>query len=805
MIVTLNWLKEFVDVPWTAEEIAHRLTMAGLEVESIEHLGANLDSVVVARLLSVEPHPEADRLTLCQVDNGTDTVQIVCGATNHKTGDLIALAQVGSILPGDFKIKKSKIRGMVSMGMLCSEKELGLSEESDGIMILPQDLPLGTPVFEALNLKDVRFEIGLTPNRPDCLSVLGVARELAAMAGSELRLPQPVVVEKGQAASELTSVVIEEPVHCPRYLARLVRGVRIGPSPVWLVRRLESVGQRSVNNVVDITNLVLMELGHPMHAFDFNLLREGRIVVKLAQENERFYTLDGQERQLNSSDLVICDGVGSVALAGIMGGQNSEIQEQSVDILLESAYFSPNTIRRSSKRLGIHSEASHRFERGADIEMAPFALERAAALVQEVAGGEVCPGVIDTYPRRHAPAQIKLSRAKTCDTLGIDISLDSMAALLRSIQIKVKPEAAGQCGDVLMCEAPAFRPDLEREIDLIEEIARLNGYEKIPTTMPVSRAAINPPRPHQDLVKKLRNDMVSAGFAEIVNYSFISPRAFEQIGLQEEDARRAPVRILNPLTEEQSVMRTTLVPSLLETVARNFSYRSIDQRLFELRPVFHPGAEEGRDSEPYMLAVALTGRRAPLGWANSDALVDFYDLKGLAEQLIQGLDAASLEWKADAEESYLHPGKSCQLVVDEKVVAKLGEVHPTVAKTFDLEAPVFLLEVNVETLLEAKTKQVSFETLSRFPDTFRDTAILVDEKVPATDILSVIKKSSARFVEDVCLFDLYRGKGVPEGKKSLAFRVRYRSAEKTFTDEEISKAHAKIVRKLEKEVGAEVR
>jgi len=804
MIVTLNWLKEFVDISLNPEEIAHRLTMAGLEVEAVDYLGADLDSVVVAKLLSVERHPEADRLTLCQVDNGVETVQVVCGATNHKTGDLVAFAQVGSVLPGDFKIKKSKIRGLVSMGMLCSEKELGLSAEAAGIMILDPDFTLGMPVFEALQLKDVRFEIGLTPNRPDCLSVVGVARELAAMSGSKIHLPQPRVVENGQAASEQTSVVIEEPDHCPRYLARLIRGVKIGPSPAWLARRLESVGQRSVNNVVDITNLVLMELGHPLHAFDFSLLREGRIVVKNAIAGENFVTLDDQERKLLSSDLVICDGEGPVALAGIMGGQNSEIQDTTTDVLLESAYFAPNTIRRTSKRLGIHSEASHRFERGADINMAPFALERAAALIQELAAGEVCQGIIDTYPQEVQPCQIRLTRQKTCDILGIDLTLDAIGALLEGIDVQVSVAAEGE-GDALNCVVPSFRPDLEREIDLIEEVARLNGYDAIPVTMPETRAMITVPQPRQALVSQLRDRMVAAGFAEIVNYSFYSADALGRIGLAEDDSRRNLIKIMNPLNEDQSVMRTSLVPSMLETVARNFSYRSLDQRLFELRPVFRLAAEGENASESYCLTAIMTGRREPLGWANHEDSVDFYDLKGVAERILTGFGAEAFEWQADAGENYFHPGKSCRIIQGDAVYGRIGEVHPQVAGNFDFEAPVYLLEIDVDALLSLKQKGVQFEQLSKFPDAFRDTAILVDEQVSASEVLQAIKKGSAKFVEDVCLFDLYRGKGVPEGKKSFAFRVRYRSAEKTFTDEEITKAHSRIVRLLDKELGAEVR
>jgi phenylalanyl-tRNA synthetase beta chain len=412
MIVSYNWLKEFVDFNLPPEELGHRLTMVGLEVDAMEHIGAALDSVIVARLVEVERHPDADRLTVCQVDTGQEILPVVCGAQNHRTGDLVALAQVGSVLPGDFKIKKSKIRGQLSMGMLCSEKELGLAEEAEGILILPADCTLGEPVFQALGLKDVRYELGLTPNRPDCLSVLGVAREVSAIAGRPLHLPIPEVEETGPSIAELTSVQIEEPGLCPRYSARLIQGVHIGPSPEWLVRRIESVGMRSINNVVDVTNLILMELGQPLHAFDFNLLKERRIVVRSASNGQDFTTLDGQKRTLEASDLVICDGGGAVALAGIMGGGNSEINDATTDILLESAFFNPGTIRRTSKRLGMHTEASHRFERGCDVNMVPLALDKAAALIRQVAGGTIAKGMIDNYPSPIVEREIILSPRK---------------------------------------------------------------------------------------------------------------------------------------------------------------------------------------------------------------------------------------------------------------------------------------------------------------------------------------------------------------------------------------------------------
>ena len=804
MIVTYNWLKEYVDFDFSPDELSHRLTMAGLEVDAMEKLGAGLDSVIVARLLSVEAHPEAERLTLCQVDTGSDTIQVVCGAKNHKVGDLVALAQVGSVLPGDFQIKKSKIRGQESFGMLCSEKELGLTAEAEGIMILPPGLKLGIPAFEALGLKDVRFELGLTPNRPDCLSVVGVAREISAMADRPLKLPAPKVVETGAPIDIETSVTIVEPDRCPRYAARLVKGVKIGPSPEWMVRRLESVGMRSINNVVDVTNFVLLELGHPLHAFDFNLLRDRRIVVKSAADGDIFTTLDSQPRQLNSCDLTICDGEGPVALAGVMGGENSEIKPETRDVLLESAYFTPNVIRRTSKRLGIHTESSHRFERGADVDMVPLALDRAADLIQQLAGGTVAGGHIDVYPRHMAKLSLSLTASRTSEVLGLNIDALEIAKLLGSIGFEVEIANEPQNG-ALTVKVPLFRPDIEREIDLIEEVARLNGYDSIPVTMPASRLICHQGPSHQQQVRKLRDFMVGAGFSEIINYSFVSDGCWDRIALHADDARRKTVRVLNPLTEDQAVMRTSLVPSVLDTVARNIAYRNNDLQIFELRPVFLSVDYNELPAEKLRLTAALCGRRAPEGWAQERFDVDFYDLKGVVEGILAQFNIAGVQWEGDSTEPFLHPGKSCKVRFQGESIGTLGEVHPKTLEVFEIDQPVYIMDLDLTVLFALAGGLPGFRPLSRYPDVYRDSAFLIDDEVSAGHVFEILKSIKNKNIEDVVLFDLYRGKGVPEGKKSFAIRVRYRSLEKTLTDEEIQSIHGKIVRTLEKNIGAEIR
>ncbi|MEA3465984.1 MAG: phenylalanine--tRNA ligase subunit beta [Thermodesulfobacteriota bacterium] len=805
MIVTYNWLKEFVDFDLSADQLSHQLTMAGLEVDFMEMLGAGLDSVIVAQLDSVEPHPDADRLTLCQVNTGMEVIPVVCGATNHKSGDLIALAQVGTVLPGNFKIKKSKIRGAVSQGMLCSETELGLAEESAGIMILPHGLELGSAVFDALGLKDVRFEIGLTPNRADCLSVAGVAREVAAIVGKKMQLPSgDTITEASTTIDSETSVTIDDADGCLRYMARLIKGVTIAPSPDWLVQRLESIGMRSINNVVDVTNYVLMELGHPLHAFDYQQLRGKKIVVKRATEGEEFVTLDEQTRQLQAGDIVICDAEGSIALAGIMGGGNSEIQDTTVDILLESAYFDPISIRRTSKRLGIHSEASHRFERGADIDIVPVALERAISLIQQVAGGSVAKGVIDTYPKQLVKRQVSITPARTNALLGLDLSLERIEEMLNSIEL-VTQQVVLDGQFALMTTIPMSRHDLEREVDLIEEIARLNGYDNIPVTMPVSRVVRRLKDDSQTITHALRNTMVAEGFNEIINYSFVSPLVWDKIGLTDDDPRRVNIKVLNPLTEEQSVMRTSLLPAMLETITGNLSYRSQNLSLFELRPIFTVVEGAIQPTESLRLCAAITGRKERDGWSQSDDTVDFYDLKGTIESVFQLLHLSEFRVETNGEQPYLHPGKSCRLYCGKLFLGEMGELHPQIQENYDIDQPVYVVDLDVAALLRTKKGEKSFEPISRFPDGYRDSALLFDDNVNAQQLFDVLSKVKVKNLDDVTLFDMYSGEGVSEGKKSLAIRARYRSMDKTLTDDEINAMHAKIVKSLQKNLGAVIR
>jgi len=801
MIVTYNWLKEFVDFDMPPEELSDLLTMIGLEVEGITSMGGGMDDVVVAQVLEKERHPNADKLSLCQVHNGKETVQVVCGAQNFNAGDKVVLAQTGAVLPGDFRIKRSKIRGCESMGMLCSEKELGLSDESDGIMVLPRDMQTGIPLFQALGLKDTIFEIGLTPNRADCLSVIGIAREVAAKLGKNLLSPEYHVPEEGPSVDENASVAVEDNELCPRYAARYVTGCKIAPSPAWMVRRLNAVGIRSINNVVDITNYVLMEYGHPLHAFDHALLAGGKIIVRRADDGEKFRTLDGQERVLTSADLTIRDTEKVVALAGIMGGENSEISKNTTDILIESAFFSPTAIRRTSKRLGMHTESSHRFERGADISILPMALDRAASLMVELAGGVVSRGRIDVYPKPVQPCCIPLRLDRVKQILGITLESDKVSDIFVNLGFSVTSEKAGE----LLVSVPTFRVDIEREIDLIEEVARLNGYEKIPASMPLARTSSERPPRNQVLEKRLRNLLVSQGLCEVINYSFIHPCSFDKILLGEGDPRRNIVSILNPLTEDQSVMRSTLLPGLLETAARNISFRNLSPHLFEMRRVYLPAKDTDLPEEPVYAAGLLCGARDPEGWHRKRESVDFFDVKGLMENILDAFAINKAVFNAVNVENYYHPGKSCSIMIGNRKLGSFGEIHPTVQENFGIDAPVYYFELNFEELSSCCNDKTEIVPPPRFPDTFRDIAMLLDESLETGAVMGCIRENKIKELENIELFDLYTGEGVPSGHKSIAVRLRYRSPDRTLTDEEVNRLHQRIIDNLLKKLKIAIR
>ncbi len=793
MIVTYNWLKEFVDFEANPDELAALLTMLGLEVESMEKLGDGLDDVVVALVEEKRQHPNADKLSLCRVNNGTEVLDVVCGAQNFKQGDTVVLAQTGAILPGDFKIKRSKIRGEESCGMLCSDKELGLAEESAGIIVLtPGIAPLGTPVFTALGLKDTIFEIGLTPNRSDCLSLIGIARDIAAKLDIKINYPSISLVEGPEKTDAVIGVTIKDPELCPRYAARYISGCTISPSPQWLVKRLAAIGIRSINNVVDVTNLIMMELGQPLHAFDCLRLSGKRIVVRAAEEGETFTTLDNQQRTLTAADLVICDAERPVALAGVMGGLNSEIEASTTSILLESAFFKPAAIRKTAKRHGLHTESSHRFERGIDIDGVVRALDRAASLIVELAGGVLAEEAIDQYPGKIERTPITFRPEKANELIGIDLDRNVILDILSRLECQITQNNDGSAGVL----PPSYRIDIEREIDLIEEIARLNGYDKIPATMPVARVVSDRPTRHQEIEKQLRNLLVNCGMTEVINFSFTAPDAAGKLLLSDSDPRRFAIKLANPLVDEQSVMKTTLLPGLLETTARNINFRSMDLKLFEIRRVYLPREGEDMPREPLCIVGAVTGSRDGDGWSRPNEPVDFFDVKGIVESLLDFLDVGGISWVTDNLDPYYHPGKSCRILAGRDCIGSVGELHPSVQKNFALEKPVFCFELDFEKLVKLSRTKKTIGAPSRFPDSSRDIAMLVPEELAAVKITDCIKAVKSKEVEQVQIFDVYRGKGVPDGFKSIAVRIRYRSIERTLAEEEIVALHKEIVTNL---------
>ncbi len=803
MRVSLAWLRDFVAIDRRPRELADALIDLGLEVSAVQEAGAGLERVVVGELLELAPHPNADRLTLCEVSTGDARYRIVCGAKNMKPGDRVALALPGAVLPGGMEIRKSKIRGEPSEGMMCSEKELGFAEEAAGILILPPDTPVGKPLAEALGRDDTIFDIELTPNRADCLSHLGVAREVAAATGAPLRAPAAEVPESGEPAAKSTSVTIEDPARCPRYTARLIRGVKIGPSPAWLTARLEKVGVRPINNVVDVTNYVLFELGQPLHAFDFGTLDGRRIVVRCAREEEKLTTLDGVERTLSSDDLAICDASSPIALAGVMGGQPTEVTARTVDILLESAYFEPSGIRRTSRLHGLRTEASHRFERGADPGIVACAADRAAALIAQVSGGAVAPGAIDVYPALVARPAIRLDPARANAILGIDLPAATMVDLLGRVGIE-----AVATGGAITATPPSWRPDLTIDVDLIEEIARLHGYDRIPVTLPTAR--LQPPEvpPDRQLQGTARQALTALGYHEAITYRFISPGWGDRLRLAAEDPRRRFVQLRNPPREEQAAMRTSLVPGLVETGLQNFRRGQVDLRLFEVGKVFFRSSAE-LPEERLVVGALLSGAGEPGLWGKGRP-AEFHDAKGAVEALLERTGIEGARFVAEGTSPFLHPGASARALWEKGVLGEVGKLHPELTAALELPENVYVLELDgAEMLRAAGGRARVFSPLPRFPGASRDLAVVLDAGIEAgrlvEEIRGIADAGLQATLRDIAIFDVYRGEGIEEGKKSVGLRLFYQAEDRTLTDAEVSAFQETILSRLSGTFGAGLR
>jgi len=793
MKISGRWLRDYVNIDISYQELADKFTMTGTEISSVTPLGSDLSSVVVGKVLTKVKHPRADRLSVCQVDAGNKVFAVVCGAPNVAAGQKVPLALVGAILPGGFKIEAREIRGVHSQGMICSEKELNISEEATGIMVLAEDAPVGKSLAEVLPLEDVILEADLTPNRPDCLSMVGIAREAAIICQTTFRKPSVTVPEGSLAVEELVAVHLEDPQACPRYTARVIKGVKIGPSPFWLSRRLEAVDIRPINNVVDVTNYVMMELGQPLHAFDYNLLVGAQIKVRRAQQGEAFVTLDEKEHQLTPEVLLICDAEKPVAIGGIMGGLDSEVTPDTENILLESAFFEPTVIRRGSKKLNISTESSQRFERGTDPNGVVLALDRAAQLIAELAGGEVARGVVDQYPSPIQPQQIPLRVGRVNELLGTSLSPQEVTAFLVGLGFEVSEKEPFQV------KVPTFRPDITREIDLIEEVARLHGYDKIDASVRAGGALMISHGKEQEAMARIKETLVSLGFHEVVTNSLADPNFVASVGFSQ-----TPRRIKNPLSEDLSVLRPSLIPGLLQVLVHNFHRNLKDVRIFELGKVFHMPTEEDPFAENWSLCGVLAGKRWPGNWDRQAVEVDYYDLKGLMESFMDKLSIDNFNFLPYDGGVFL-PGASAVLMMGESRCGSLGQLASEVKSVVDLRGEVFIFDLDVSALLQVMTKDHRYVSLPKFPPAERDLAIVVPEEVLAGEVERAVRQAGGELLMEVRLFDVYRGKQIATGKKGLAYSLRYQSPHKTLTDSEVDKIQQKITKTLREKFGAVLR
>lgn len=789
MKLSFNWLKEYVDFDWSPAQLAERLLMAGIEVERIETKGASFDKIVTAKILSSDKHPNADRLTVCRVTDGKVERQIVCGAKNHKVGDIVPLALPGCTLPaplpdGKFlTIKESKLRGVDSQGMMCSPKELGLAEDSQGLMILPADTPVGVPFVQIAGGGDTVLDLEITPNRPDWLSVIGIAREVSALAGNPLKMPSLSTTEDTEDTEKVAKVVVEDTELCPRYTARVIRGVKLGPSPKWMQQRLEASGVRAINNIVDITNYVLLECGHPLHAFDLNLLAGRTIVVRRAKQGEGLKTIDGKVRTLTPDMLVIADAEKAVALAGIMGGADSEINEKTVDVLLESAWFFPPNVRATSKKIGLKSESSYRFERGADIGICDWASRRAAALMAELAGGKVSGGAIDVYPKPATRRSIPIRYERTNQLLGVTVEPNRVQQMLTSLGLGIESSDATKA----TFSIPTFRVDLEREVDLIEEVCRIYGANNIPIATPAAVPGQSPQDAVYDYHTRLRTLATALGFDEATSYTLLGSAT-----------EGGALRLANPISEDYAVLRGSLLPSLLASVAHNVGRKSADLRLFELGRVFTADGKERT-----VLGLLLTGKRHARHWEGGQPpLLDVFDLKGAVEELLGqlGIEGWSVEKTAG--------GAAIQL--RGQTLGTIGEVEAAKTSRLKIPAPVLYAELEVDALEASLPKDRKFARLPQFPAINRDIAMVLDESKTHQEILGAIEQSyreatKEKWLTQVEPFDVFRGGNIPAGRKSMAYSLTYRSLERTLTDAEVNALHEKVKTGLKTKLGCEIR
>ncbi len=785
----ISWLNDYVDIKDVgAKDFAHALTMSGSKVECVTNAGEEIKNVVVGKLLEVTKHQNSDHLNICQVDIGEGVTQIVTGAQNIKTGDYVPVAKHNSYLPGGIHITKGKLRGEVSNGMLCSYEELGLAKEDvpyaadDGILILPEAIEPGTDIKDVFGLDEDVVEFEITSNRPDCFSVIGLARETAVTFGRPYEIKNPVVKGGCGNVEDMAKVTVKSG-DCMRYAARVIKNVKIAESPKWLKDRLHLSGIRSINNIVDITNYVLLEYGQPMHAFNLEDLEDGEIIVRKAENGEKITTLDGEERQLDESMLVICDKHKPVCVAGVMGGENSEVRETSNAILFECATFDGPCVRLAAKKLGLRTEASSRYEKGLDVNNVIPALNRACELVELLGAGEVADGTIDVVNCDYKPTVIKFRPEKINAFLGTNISSDEMVKILTSLEFKVD-------GD--MITVPSFRPDVLREADVAEEIARIYGYNSIEST-PLRGETTKVIKPVNQVVEDVVHScLVAHGLYETLTFSFIGPKLLEQINTNDEKLKKAVV-ITNPLGEDTSIMRTTLIPSVMSTLALNYARRNESAKIYELANVYIPVDGEKLPDEHKNITMGMYGN------------CDFFDMKGVVEELLEALKIKDADYVPESENTTFHPGRCANLVKDGKKIGVFGEVHPTVSKNFGIDERVYICELDLNTLITYYNDDVKYKQLPKYPAVSRDIAMLIDDEINVSKIEKIIKKNAGNILEGYTLFDVYKGAQIPEGKKSVAYSVTFRAEDRTLTDDEISAVFEKILTNLKQRLGAQLR
>ena len=798
MLISLNWLKQYIDLDGIEiNEMENALTMIGQEVEKIDIVGGNLDKVVVAHLEEVKKHPNADSLTLCKVNNGKEILQIVCGATNHKTGDKVALAQVGARLKEDFTIKKGKIRGEESNGMLCSEDELGIGSDKDGIIILPEDAPVGVPFKDYLGINDTVFELEITPNRPDCLSHIGIARELSAYYGKELKYPETEIKsEISEKTSDNVKVSIEDSNLSRRYVTRILKNVTVKESPKWLKERIEAVGLRSINNIVDVSNFILMEMNHPNHVFDLDKIDGNEIKVKSAGKGDKLVTLDEQERELEDGDIVICDSKKILALGGVMGGLDSEVTDNTKNILLEVAHFNSQNVRKTSRRLTLSSDSSYRFERGIDVEDSIKVINRLANLIQEVAGGEILNGYVDVYPVPHENKVAELNFERLNRFVGKVIPREKVIEILRNLEIDVKDN-----GETLTLTAPSYRGDLELEQDYFEEVIRMYGFDNIENILPRVDINKNSTLDTTKLTDRVKTICASVGLKEVINYSFIPKDALQKLkftGVSEDKL----IDISNPITEDFVTMRPTLLYSLIKNAKDNMNRNVSNIRFFEVSRTFEKAEELAK--EDIKVGIILAGENDKTLWNPKPVHYDFYDLKGIVEEIFSKLKFQSFSIKRSVQTEF-HPGRSADVFVGKEYIGSFGEIHPDVLENFGLnKKTVLVAEFNIELIKKYINKPFVYQGIVKYPAVPRDLALVMNENILVGDVLKTIEKIDKK-VEKVELFDIYQGIGVEPGKKSVAISILLRDDSKTLEEKEINDIIDKILAKMKKDYMAELR